>query len=121
MASVSIVREERNGTVRYRVLYRLGGHESKRRHGGSFVTRRLAEKRRDWIAGELANQSTLRSCRRSRPARRSRHRLAVFSGFGSDRFRSALTRACKALGIPSYSPHDLRHRRASCGTWAASP
>lgn len=55
MASVSIVREERNGTVRYRVLYRLGGRESKRRHGGSFVTKRLAEKRRDWIAGELAN------------------------------------------------------------------
>jgi integrase len=55
MAGVSIVREERHGTVRYRVLYRLGGRESKRRHGGSFVTKRLAEKRRDWIAGELAN------------------------------------------------------------------
>jgi integrase len=55
MASASIVREERNGTVRYRVLYRLGGRESKRQHGGSFPTKRLAEKRRDWIAGELAN------------------------------------------------------------------
>ena len=49
------LREERNGTVRFRVLYRLGGRASKRRHGGSFVTRKLAEKRRDWIAGELAN------------------------------------------------------------------
>ena len=55
MASVSIVREERSGTVRYRVLYRLGGREAKRRHGGSFVTKKLAEKRRDWIAGEIAN------------------------------------------------------------------
>lgn len=55
MPRASIYREERNGTVRYRVLYRLGGRESKRRHGGSFETRRLAEQRRDWIAGELAN------------------------------------------------------------------
>lgn len=55
MPSVSIYREERSGTIRYRVLYRLGGRESKRQHGGSFRTKRLAEKRRDWIAGELAN------------------------------------------------------------------
>ena len=37
----------------------------------------------------------------------------VFAGFGADRFRTALARACKAAGIPAYSPHDLRHRRAS--------
>lgn len=55
MASVSIYREERNGTVRWRVLYRLGGRTSKRRHGGSFQTKRLAEKRADWIRGELAH------------------------------------------------------------------
>ena len=55
MASVSMHREERKGTVRWRVLYRLGGRSSRRRHGGSFLTKRLAEKRRDWIAGELAN------------------------------------------------------------------
>lgn len=55
MTSVSIYREERGGTVRWRVLYRLGGRASKRRHGGSFPSKRLAEKRRDWIAGELAN------------------------------------------------------------------
>lgn len=55
MPRASIYREERNGTVRYRVLYRLGGRESRRQHGGSFETRKLAEKRRDWIAGELAN------------------------------------------------------------------
>lgn len=55
MASVSIYREERNGTIRWRVLYRLGGRASKRRHGGSFPTKRLAEGRREWIAGELAH------------------------------------------------------------------
>jgi integrase len=37
----------------------------------------------------------------------------VFEGFGADRFRTALARACKAAGIPVFSPHDLRHRRAS--------
>jgi integrase len=37
----------------------------------------------------------------------------VFQGFGGDRFRTALHRACAAAGVPSFSPHDLRHRRVS--------
>jgi integrase len=37
----------------------------------------------------------------------------VFEGFGGDKFRSAVTRACTAAGIPAFSPHDLRHRRIS--------
>jgi len=37
----------------------------------------------------------------------------VFQGFGADRFRTALTRACTAAGVPTFSPHDLRHRRIS--------
>lgn len=37
----------------------------------------------------------------------------VFAGFGADRFRTALTRACKATGTPHIHPHDLRHRRAT--------
>jgi integrase len=37
----------------------------------------------------------------------------VFPGFGADRFRTAITRACKAAGVPTFSPHDLRHRRAT--------
>jgi integrase len=37
----------------------------------------------------------------------------VFQGFGSDKFRTALTRACTAAGIPTFSPHDFRHRRVS--------
>jgi integrase len=37
----------------------------------------------------------------------------VFQGFGSDRFRTALGRACTAAGVPAFSPHDLRHRRVS--------
>jgi integrase len=41
------------------------------------------------------------------PARR------VFEGFGGDRFRTAVTRAGTAAGVPAFSPHDLRHRRIS--------
>jgi integrase len=37
----------------------------------------------------------------------------VFQGFGGDRFRTAIARACTAAGVPSFSPHDLRHRRVS--------
>ena len=37
----------------------------------------------------------------------------VFQGFGADKFRTALTRACTAAGVPVFSPHDLRHRRVS--------
>lgn len=37
----------------------------------------------------------------------------VLPEFGEARFRTALTRACKATGTPHFSPHDLRHRRAS--------
>ena len=37
----------------------------------------------------------------------------VFGGFGADRFRTALSRACTAAGIATFSPHDLRHRRVS--------
>lgn len=37
----------------------------------------------------------------------------VFDGFGGDRFRTAVSRACTAAGVPTFSPHDLRHRRIS--------
>jgi integrase len=31
----------------------------------------------------------------------------------ADRLRTAIARACKAVGVPVFSPHDLRHRRIS--------
>jgi integrase len=37
----------------------------------------------------------------------------VFAGFNAAAFRTAITRACKASGVPAYSPHDWRHRRAT--------
>jgi integrase len=35
----------------------------------------------------------------------------VFPGVTDDQLRKAMERACKTAEIPSYSPHDLRHRR----------
>jgi integrase len=31
----------------------------------------------------------------------------------SERLRTALSHACTAAAVPSFSPHDLRHRRVS--------
>jgi integrase len=38
---------------------------------------------------------------------------ALFADVGADRLRTAIARACKASGVPVFSPHDLRHRRIS--------
>lgn len=37
----------------------------------------------------------------------------LFPGVGADKLRTAIGRACKAAGVPVFSPHDLRHRRIS--------
>lgn len=37
----------------------------------------------------------------------------LFPGVSADRLRTAIARACKASGVPVFSPHDLRHRRIS--------
>jgi integrase len=47
----------------------------------------------------------------------------LFRGVGADRLRTAMARACRAAGVPAFSPHDLRHRRISLlhrqgRTWA---
>jgi len=47
----------------------------------------------------------------------------LFGGVGADRLRVAIARACKASGVPVFSPHDPRHRRISLlhrqgRTWA---
>jgi integrase len=46
-----------------------------------------------------------------REDRRSDARL--FPDASADRLRTAIARACKAAGVPVFSPHDLRHRRIS--------
>ena len=42
------------GRPRYRVLYRLGGRESRARYAGSFATKAEAVARKRWVDGELA-------------------------------------------------------------------
>ncbi len=43
----------------------------------------------------------------------------VFQGFGGDRFRTALTRACTAAGVPAFSARTTSATAASrCSTWA---
>jgi integrase len=37
----------------------------------------------------------------------------LFAGSGADALRTSIAKACKAAGIPLFSPHDLRHRRIS--------
>jgi integrase len=49
-----IARPTKDGSRRYRVLFRLGGRESSQRYGGSFSTRHEALARKRWVDGELA-------------------------------------------------------------------
>jgi integrase len=37
----------------------------------------------------------------------------LFAASGSNALRTAIAKACCALAIPLWSPHDLRHRRVS--------
>jgi integrase len=48
------------------------------------------------------------------PHRRFRDPEAIlFAESGADALRTAIAKACKAAGVPVFSPHDLRHRRIS--------
>ena len=50
----------------------------------------------------------------SLPPREDRDLSArLFPDASSDRLRTAIARACRAAGVPVFSPHDLRHRRIS--------
>ena len=45
----------------------------------------------------------------------------MFEGFAATRFRTALAKACARAGVEPFSPHDLRHRRASLWHLAGMP
>jgi site-specific recombinase XerD len=45
----------------------------------------------------------------------------VLEGVTADRLRTALTRACTAVGVPAFSPHDLRHPRATLWHLGGTP
>jgi hypothetical protein len=54
VASSWIIARGERPSRRFRVLYRLGGRESRQHYGGSFRTKAEALKRRRWIDGGLA-------------------------------------------------------------------
>jgi integrase len=37
----------------------------------------------------------------------------LFANSGADALRTSIGKACKAAGVPLFSPHDVRHRRIS--------
>jgi integrase len=41
------------------------------------------------------------------------HEARLFADSGADALRTAIAKACRAVGVPLWSPHDLRHRRIS--------
>lgn len=45
----------------------------------------------------------------------------LFPGLKEGTMRDAIGRACRAAGVPGYSPHDLRHRRGSLWHAAGMP
>jgi len=47
------------------------------------------------------------------PPREDRDATAPLFGVSVDRLRMGILRACKAAGVPHFSPHALRHRRIS--------
>jgi len=48
------------------------------------------------------------------PAREDRDPVAPLFPIGTDdHLRMAIARECRDAGVPSWSPHDLRHRRIS--------
>jgi integrase len=50
----------------------------------------------------------------SLPHRRFRDPEArLFAESGADALRTSIAKACRAAGVPTFSPHDLRHRRIS--------
>jgi hypothetical protein len=59
-------------------------------------------------AGQTSPQAVLTPC-----SLRIAPDKSPFAGFTADRLRTAIGRACKATGTPVFSPHDLRHRRAT--------
>jgi integrase len=61
---------------------------------------------------------------RTLPPREDRDPEArLFASSGADSIRTSIAKACRAAGVPLWSPHDLRHRRISLlhrhgRTWA---
>jgi integrase len=66
-----------------------------------------------WMAVEL-HPALTEAVEATLPHRKFRSPDArLFAASGANALRTAIAKACKAAGIPVFSPHDLRHRRIS--------
>jgi integrase len=69
-----------------------------------------------WVVADELGRGRVREQREPLEDRDTKSRL--FPDSNSAAFRRALARGCKAVGVPLFSPHDLRHRRISLPTTA---
>lgn len=75
--------------------------------------RRSATKTRAALWVELPD-ALAEAVERALPPREDRNpETPLFAGSGSDALRTSIAKACRAAGVPLFSPHDLRHRRIS--------
>jgi integrase len=64
-----------------------------------------------WVELPEALSETLEAALGPREDRDADARLVA--GSGADALRTSIAKACRAAGVPTFSPHDLRHRRIS--------
>jgi integrase len=78
------------------------------------VRRRAAKTKTRWALWVELHPALAEALEATLPHRRFRDPEArLFAESGGDALRTAIARACKAAGVPLFSPHDLRHRRIS--------
>ena len=78
--------------------------------GASGCARRRRRRRRAlWVELHPALADALEAALGPREDRDLGARL--FAGSGADALRTSIAKACKAAGVPLFTPHDLRHRR----------
>jgi integrase len=65
-----------------------------------------------WLMSEIGDSCPVEDRLPDRP---------LFPRVDEDGLRNAMLRACRTAGIPTYSPHDLRHRRITIWHHAGMP
>jgi integrase len=89
----------------------LVGDYDERRHRVRLRKQATKKRRALWIELHPVLADALEASLGPREDRDPAARL--FAGSGADALRTAIAKACRASGIPVWSPHDLRHRRVS--------
>ena len=103
----TIRRAAKDGSPRYRVEFRLGGREAPTRYGGSFKTKREADERKRWIAGELAARRVPDLGALEAPDRRRRY--ARPRNAGRNRASTLPSRPGYSTAVAARDPPARRH------------